>query len=117
MRHLRKVASGLLSQRDPQRRRLLILTYSVVLLLLFLAHTYFSRLSSPLKLMPQTGLAMAMGYVLLHIVSLSQFKYLADFINWDKVAEVADPRRGFEVVPPADAPPRGNAAATPDDHA
>jgi hypothetical protein len=86
---------------------MLMLTYSTVLLLLFLAHTYFSNLSSPLKLIPQTGLAMAMGYVLLFIVSLRQFKYLADFIDWNKVAEVADPTRGFEVVPPPDAPPRG----------
>ena len=89
----------------------------MVLLLLFLAHAYFSNRSSPLKLIPQTFLAMTMGFVLLYITSLMQFRHVAEFIDWHKVAEVADPTRGFEVVAPADAPPRGNAGGMPDDHA
>lgn len=94
-----------------------MLRYSVVLLLLFLAHTYFSSLSSPLKLIPQTFFAMTMGFVILYITSLRQFKYVAEFIDWNKVAWAADPKRGFDVVPSADAPPRGDAGDMPEDHA
>ena len=86
-----KVAKALFRQRDPQRRRRLILKCSVALLLLFLAHSYFSNLSSPLKLIPQTIAAIAMGYLMLYITSLRQFKHVAEFIDWAKVNEMAEP--------------------------
>ncbi|MBA4149449.1 MAG: hypothetical protein H0X66_15155 [Verrucomicrobia bacterium] len=58
---------------------------------MFLAHSYFSNLSSPLKLIPQTVAAVSMGYVILYIISLRQFKYIAEFIDWDKVSKIAEP--------------------------
>jgi hypothetical protein len=87
-----------------------------MLLFLFLAHAYFSNLSSPLKLIPQTFSAIAMGYVLLCVLSSRQFKYVAEFIDWDKVTEAAEPRRGFEVVSPAVPPGPGGAGGMPSDH-
>jgi hypothetical protein len=63
----------------------LIWRYAVGLVLLFIAHGYFSNLSSALKLIPQTFVAVAMGYVILSIVSLRQFKYVSEFIDWGKV--------------------------------
>lgn len=89
-----KVAKALLRQRDPQQRRRLILIYSGTLLVLFLAHGYFSNLASPLKLIPQTMTAIGMGYVILYILSLRRFNHLADFIDWAKVTESAEPSAG-----------------------
>lgn len=95
-----KVANALLRQRDQHSRSRLILTYSVVLVLLFAAHSYFSNLSSPLKLIPQTFAAVAMGYVLLSIISLRQFKYVAEFIDWAKVTRTAEPTPSDHQEPP-----------------
>jgi hypothetical protein len=86
-----KIAIGLLRQRDEHRRRRMVLTYAVGLVLLFVAHSYFSNLSTPLKLIPQTLTAITMGYVVLLILSLRQFKYVAEFIDWQKVTEFAAP--------------------------
>jgi hypothetical protein len=88
-----KVAIGLLRQRDEQRRRRSILRYAVGLVLLFVAHSYFSSLSTPLKLIPQTMTAVSMGYVVLLIISLRQFKYVSEFIDWEKVTEIAEQQR------------------------
>src|SRR5688572_27712456 len=85
-----KIAISLLRQRDERRRRRSILTYAVSLVLLFFANSYFSNLSSPLKLIPQTFSAIAMGYIILVIISLRQFKYVAEFIDWRKVTEIAE---------------------------
>ena len=41
------------------------------------------------------------GYILLCILSVKQFKHVADFINWDRVLEAAEPTQGFEALPPA----------------
>ena len=98
-----KVATALLRQRDERRRRRMILTYSIVLLLIFLAHSYFSNLSSPLRLIPQTFAAVAMGYIILCIISLRQFKYVAEFIDWAKVSRIAEPS----------APPNGGPTTQP----
>ena len=84
-----RIANGLLRHRDAKRRRQLILMHWIALLLFFAAHTYFSNLSSPLKLIPQMFSAMAIGYVILSIFSLRAFKYVAEFIDWDKVAQTA----------------------------
>jgi hypothetical protein len=99
-----KVAIGLLRQRDEHRRRRLVLTYAVGLVFLFVAHSYFSNLSTPLKLIPQTFTAVAMGYVILLIISLRQFKHVAEFIDWRKVVEIAEPN----------AAPNGGPAASVD---
>ena len=80
-----RIATGLLRHRNHGRRRALIGRYAVGLVLLFIAHSYFSNLSSPLKLIPQTFAAVAMGYAILSIASLRQFKYVSEFIDWDKV--------------------------------
>ncbi len=93
-----RIATGLLRQRDQGRRRVLIRRYAIGLVLLFLAHSYFSNLSSPLKLIPQTAAAIAMGYVLLLISSLRQFKYVAEFIDWGKVtASARCPACGYDL--------------------
>ena len=84
-----RIATGLLRQRDQGQRRVLVRRYVIGLVLLFLAHSYFSNLSSPLKLIPQTAAAIAMGYVLLLISSLRQFRYVAEFIDWGKVTTSA----------------------------
>jgi hypothetical protein len=86
-----KVAIALLRQRDEHRRKRLVLTYALGLVVLFVGHSYFSNLVSPLKLIPQTFTAIAMGYVLLLIISLRQFKYVAEFIDWSKVTALAEP--------------------------
>jgi hypothetical protein len=83
-----KLARALLRLRDDHHRRRMILTRLVVLALLFVAHSYFTNLSSPLKLIPQTAAAIGMGYFMLSITSLQQFKYVAQFIDWDKVRRV-----------------------------
>lgn len=101
-----KIAKALLRQRDQHRRRRLILIYSIGLLLLVLAHRYFSNLSLPLKLFPQTFAAISIGYVILYIISLRQFKYVAEFIDWAKVMEIAEPSSPpnggprFAITPP-----------------
>lgn len=84
-----RIATALLRQRDQGQRRVLTRRYVIGLVLLFLAHSYFSNLSSPLKLIPQTAAAIAMGYVLLLISSLRQFRYVAEFIDWGKVTTCA----------------------------
>ena len=89
-----KIAKGLLRQRDPIQRRRMILIGYIVLLLLFLAHGFFSNLSSPLKLIPQTLTAIGMGYVILHTIAIRQFRYVAEFIDWTKVKESAEPSNG-----------------------
>jgi predicted neutral ceramidase superfamily lipid hydrolase len=86
----KKVAISLLRHRDERSRRRSILMYAVGLVFLFLAHTYFAKLSTPLKLIPQTITAVSMGYVVLLIMSLRQFKYVAEFIDWRKVTEIAE---------------------------
>lgn len=85
-----KIAKALLSQEDVRKRNRQILIYAVALLALFAAHSYFTNLTTPLKLIPQTMTAMGMGYVLLYIQSLRRFGYVADFIDWEKVRESAD---------------------------
>lgn len=64
--------------------------YVVALLVLFLCHAYFSNLTSPLKLIPQTMAAISMGYVVLCILSLRRFIYLTDFIDWAMVTKSAE---------------------------
>lgn len=92
-----RVATVLLRQRDDKRRRGMILRYSAVLMLLFVAHSYFSNLSSPLRLIPQTAAAVGMGYFLLFILSLRQFKAVSEFIDWAKVMEIAEPNASPDV--------------------
>jgi len=88
-----KVAKGLLHQKDQHQRNRLVLVLSIALVVLFLADVCFANLSSPLKLIPQTFAAVAMGYVLLYIRSLRQFKFVAEFINWPKVTDAAESGR------------------------
>jgi hypothetical protein len=80
-----RVATALLRRRDHGRRRVLLLRYAAILLVLFVAHSFFSNLSSPLKLVPQTLAAIAMGYIVLLILSLRHFKHVVEFIDWGKV--------------------------------
>lgn len=86
----KKTAKELLKQRDPQSRRRLILQYSAVLLLLIVVNGYFSNLSSPLKVIPTTFTSVVMGYVILLIVAVRRFPYVADFIDWAKVEAAAE---------------------------
>jgi hypothetical protein len=85
----KKLATALLRQRDDRQRRRMLFTYSGLLGLLFLAHSFFTHLSSPLKLIPQTAAAISMGFFLVHIVSLRRFNEVAEFIDWARVAEAA----------------------------
>ena len=85
-----KFAKALLSQHDKKKRNRKILVYIGALLALFFAHSYFSDLMSPLKLIPQTMMAIGMGYVMMCIQSLRQFAYVSDFIDWSKVKESAE---------------------------
>ena len=85
-----KIAKALLSQHDVRKRNRQTLVCVVALLALFAAHSYFTNLTTPLKLIPQTMTAMGMGYVLLCIQSLRRFGYVAEFIDWEKVRESAD---------------------------
>jgi hypothetical protein len=80
-----RIAKGLLSQFDPKKRKRLALIYVGTLLVLFLMHGYFSSMATPLRLMPQTMSAIGMGYVMLCVLSLRRFGYVADFIDWSKV--------------------------------
>lgn len=85
-----KVAKALLDQHDAKKRKRLILSYAAVLVFLFLIHSYFSNLESPLKLIPQTMSAIGMGYVILLVLSLKRFAYVAEFIDWPRVKETAE---------------------------
>lgn len=58
-----KFAQGLLRQREEGQRRRLSTFYTGILAMLFLGHALVSSLASPLKLLPQTALAIGMGYV------------------------------------------------------
>lgn len=89
-----KIAKSLLRQRDPIQRRRMIFTSALVLLLLFFAHGFFAELASPLKLIPQTFTAIGMGYIILQIIALRQFAYVAEFMDWAKVTEAAEPAKG-----------------------
>ena len=99
----KKIAKGLLRQRDPQGRRRLMLIYAVAFLVLFAATGYFSNLTSPLKVIPQTMTAIGMGYVMLFISSLRQFKHVAEFIDWAKVTEVTETPKATDKTPDATA--------------
>ncbi|GMU23821.1 MAG: hypothetical protein AMXMBFR13_38990 [Phycisphaerae bacterium] len=68
----------------------MIVRYLALLLLLFIAHTYFSNLDSPLKLIPQTMAAISMGWVLMLVLSLRHFTYLAEFIDWTQVTQATE---------------------------
>lgn len=85
-----RIAKGLLSQFDPKKRKRLTLIYVGALLGLFLIHCYFSNMATPLKLLPQTMSAIGMGYVMLSVLSLRRFGYVAEFIDWPKVKESAE---------------------------
>ena len=85
-----KIAQLLLSRRERNHRRRSIAWYSVWLVLAFSAHGYFSNLATPLKLIPQTLLAYLMGYLVTMIASVFKFPFLAEFIAWEKVSEVAE---------------------------
>jgi len=85
-----KIAKALLSQHDVKNRNRQILVYVGGLLALFVAHSYSSNMATPLKLIPQTMTAIGMGYVMLSILSLSRFVYVAEFIDWAKVKESVD---------------------------
>jgi hypothetical protein len=85
-----KIAKALLSQHDQKKRNRQILVYVGALLALFFAHSYFSNMASPLKLIPQTMTAIGMGYVLLCILSLRRFAYVSEFIDWSKVKKSAE---------------------------
>ncbi len=85
-----KIAKALLNQQEVRKRNRQILICVVALLALFAAHSYFTNLATPLKLIPQTMTAMGMGYVLLYIQSLRRFGYVAEFMDWEKVRESAD---------------------------
>ena len=95
-----KIAKGLLRQREVLQRRRLMLIYALVLFLLFVVHCFFSNLSSPLKLIPQTFTAIAMGYMILSIISLRQFTHVAEFIDWTKVIASAEASGGGNAAPP-----------------
>jgi hypothetical protein len=47
-----------------------------------------SELTSPGKLIPQTGLAFLMGYLFTFGLSLYGFRIVSEFINWEKVEAV-----------------------------
>jgi len=85
-----KVAKTLLNQNDSKKRKRSTLIYIAVLVGLFLAHTYFSNMATPLKLIPQTMSAIGMGYVILLILSLRRFGYVAEFIDWPMVKKSAE---------------------------
>lgn len=81
----------LVRQRDYRQRKKMVFRYMVVLTLVFLAHTYFSNLSTPLKLIPQTLAAITMGYIVILIISVRQFTHISEFIDWTKVNTAAEP--------------------------
>ena len=85
-----KVAMALLNQQDSKKRNRLAWIYVAVLLVLFATHTYFSNMTSPLKLIPQTMSAIGTGYVILLVLSLRRFGYVAEFIDWSKVKKSAE---------------------------
>ena len=85
-----RIAKALLSQQDSGKRKRQILILAGALLSLFLAHSYFSNMETPLKLIPQTMTAIGMGYVMLYMHSLRRFPYVAEFIDWAKVKESAE---------------------------
>lgn len=89
-----RIAKSLLRQRDARQRKRQILGLAVLLVVLFLTHTYFANLASPLKLIPQTLAAIGMGYVILCILSLRRFTCLIDFIDWPEVTKSAESQDG-----------------------
>jgi len=119
-----KIAIALQRQRDEHRRQRLIRLHVVGLVVLFVINGFLCRLDSPLKLIPITLIAMIMGYVFFMFVSLRQFKYVVDLIDWDKVAVAAESKgedknsksegSGRNVLPPP-RPLEMSKAPLPDD--
>ena len=96
-----KIARALLRQRDPRQRQRLLLRSYAAFLLFFAAYCYFCNLSSPLKLIPQTFTGLAMGYLMLSITALRQFKYVTEFIDWARVSAVVEPSGPADGSPPS----------------
>lgn len=88
-----RIAHALLRQRDVRGRRILLIKYAVLLALTFLAHTYFVNLATPLRLIPQTMSAIAMGYLLTALAAVRNFRIVAEFIDWEKVTAMEEPQR------------------------
>jgi uncharacterized membrane protein len=84
-----KIAKALLKQRDKKKRRKTAIIYFSALILCFLMHNYFSDLTTPLKVLPETFLAMIMGYIITVIISLWNFRVVSEFINWEKVTSAS----------------------------
>ena len=76
-----------------------MLMYAVTFLSLFAGTSYFANLTSPLKVIPQTMTAIGMGYVMLCVSSLRQFKHVAEFIDWAKVTEVTETPNATDNLP------------------
>lgn len=85
-----KVAQSLLNQHNSEKRRRSFFMYGAVFVILFFTHSFFSSMTNPLKLIPQTFSAIGMGYVILLILSLRRFGYVAEFIDWPSVKETAE---------------------------
>ncbi len=90
----KKFAQALLRQREEGQRRRLSASYTGILVILFLGHSLVLNMTSPLKLIPQTASAIGMGYLLLMIISLRQFRWLVDFIDWSKVEACVESESG-----------------------
>jgi hypothetical protein len=82
---IQTVANSLLRQRDDKQRKKMIIGCLAGVIVCFCLHSYVSNFTSPLKLIPQTGLAFIMGYLVILGQSLQKFSIVAEFIDWEKV--------------------------------
>jgi FtsH-binding integral membrane protein len=83
------VAKGLLRQRDEKHRSKILFGCIAGFIVCFFLHSIVSNSASPLKLIPQTGLAFFMGYLATLGISLYKFRIVAEFIDWEKVEAAA----------------------------
>lgn len=85
----KKLALTLLKQRDEKNLKKQKILYLLLLLVTFGLHLFFSNLETPLKLIPQTMCALYMGFLIYVLSTIGQFRYVKEFILWDKVEEEA----------------------------
>ena len=86
------IARQLLRLADSRGRRHLILRYVLLLALCFIGNSLSHRWDSPLSLMPETFLAVLVGFWILSIMAVRKFPHVGKYIDWDAVER--DAREG-----------------------
>lgn len=86
-----RTAKQLLLLADARGRRRLVLGNVLLLALCFAGHSLSHQWDSPLSLVPETALAILMGFSLCSILSVWRFPLVGRYVDWQAVQEDAAP--------------------------